>query len=432
MRASLWISLLSFAASTAGCQSAPAEPAYPLPQASETATSASDISGDAAFAHLRALTRIGPRVAGTPGGSAARAQLRGELERLGLRVEERRFDGAPGPDGAPRELVNLVAVIPGASPDLVVLAAPYDTRRFDQFEFVGANDGASGPALLLELARVIQTHPLHYTTWIVFLDGEAPSGPGADAQPELAGSRALAAELLAAGGTKAVRMLVVFQQVGDADLRVARDLRSHRLFREEFWFAAARTGHQDVFRADDPYESPIGSHLPFIDAGFRGVVLITDPAYGGGEPPGAHANSEDDTEERCSPQSLAAVGAVTLAALDEISQRLAKIDRFAQRPEPAPAAEPAGREAPAPSAPPTPAPAPGVTPAPGPTPAPEAAPAAGATPAPDATALPVGAPSETPTPKAAPAPNPSEAPPALAPPPSAPPAPTPAVPPAQP
>jgi len=363
LRAGVWISLFAFAAWAAGCQSAPAQPAYPLPPGGG-ASSASDFSGDTAFAHLRALAAIGPRVAGTPGGKAARTYLRAELEKLGVRVEERRVEGRPGPDGAPRELVNLVAVIPGASPDLFVLAAPYDTRRFERFEFVGANDGASAPALLLELARVIQAQPLHYTTWIVFLDGEAPGEAGSDAAPELAGSRALARELLALNGEPAVRMLVVFQQVGDADLHVARDLRSHRLFREEFWFAAARTGHKDVFRADDPFESPPGSHLPFLDAGFRGVVLLTDPAYGGGEAPGAWANSEDDTEERCSPQSLATVGAVTLEALAEISQRLAKIDRFSQR-APAeagagkvPAAEPAPSTPSETSAPPAPAPSP--------------------------------------------------------------------------
>jgi hypothetical protein len=232
--------------------------------------------------------------------------------------------------------VNLVAAIPGASRELFVLAAPYDTRHFEHFEFKGANDGASAPALLLELARLIQASPLPFTTWIVFLDGEAPIAAGADAEPALAGSSALARELAPEAGAPPVRLIVLFQQVGDADLRVARDLRSHRLFREEFWFAAARLDRTQAFRPEDPFESPPGSHLPFLAAGFRGVVLLTDPAYGGSEPPGAHANSEDDTPERCSPQSLASVGAVAFEALDHIAQRLAKIDRFAQ---PAPPAE---------------------------------------------------------------------------------------------
>ncbi len=380
MRASFWFSLLVFGALVAGCQSAPAKPASPPPQV--PAGASGDFSGDTAFGHLHALTAIGPRVAATPGGEKARAYLKGELEKLGLSVEERRIAGAPGADGAPRELVNLVAVIPGESPDLFVLAAPYDTRRFDSFEFVGANDGASGPAVLLELARVIQVRPLHYTTWIVFLDGEAPNAAGAaaDAQPAFAGSMALASELLPANGGPSVRLIVLFQQVGDSDLHVARDLRSHRLYREEFWFAAARVGRNDAFRSEDPFESPPGSHLPFLAAGFRGVVLITDPAYGGGEPPGAYANSEEDTEKSCSPQSLASVGVVTLEALDRISARLAKIDRFALKvahPAPAAGATPVPSEASVPSAPPVPieTPVPSAPPTPSPAPVPNPAPA---------------------------------------------------------
>jgi Zn-dependent M28 family amino/carboxypeptidase len=274
----------------------------------------------------------------------------------------------------PLELVSLVAEIRGESPQRFVLAAGYDTRRFEQFPFVGANDGASGPALLLELARVIQAHPLPYTTWIVFLDGEAPVGAGAEAPPPT-GSQALAQELLAQGAAAPVRLVVTFQQVGDAELRVARDLRSHRLFREEFWLAAARLGRNEAFRTDDAFESPPGSHLAFIAAGFRGVVQVTDSSYGGEVPPGAWANSEDDTPERCSPRSLEAVGAVTLEALDRIAGRLAKIDRFtrpgAAAGVPQAPAEPEAAEPPSAGAPPAP-----VAPEAAPPPlAPDAAPA---------------------------------------------------------
>ena len=237
--------------------------------------------------------------------------------------------------------MNLKVVIPGASPQIFVLTAAYDTRPFDSFRFVGANDGASAPALLLELARVIQAHPLPYTTWIVFLDREAPQAGDPTGEPLLAGSSVLATELLLGAKPEPVRLVVSFQQVGDADLRIARDLRSHRLFREEFWLAAARLGRTDAFRPGDRFESPPGSHLSFVSVGFRGVVLISDPSYGGDEPPGTFANSEDDTPEHCSPQSLATVGMVTLEALDRIGERLAKIDRYTKKTaEPAPAQEP--------------------------------------------------------------------------------------------
>lgn len=345
MRASLWISLLVLAASLSGCR-APATPDGAMPPIPAAAT---DFSGDAAFAHLRALAAIGPRAAGTPGAEEARAYLRTQIENLGLLVEERRYFGPPGPDGVRPELVNLEAVVPGASPQLFVLTAAYDTRPFESFRFQGANDGASAPALLLELMRVIVARPLPYTTRFVFLDREAAGAGDPSGTPLLIGSQLLAADLMSEKERAAsVRLVVSFQQVGDAELRIVRDLRSHRLFREEFWLAAARLGRTDAFRPADRFESPVGSQTSFLSAGFRGVVLITDSSYGGDEPPGAWANSEDDTPERCSPQSLATVGVVTLEALDRIGQRLAKIDRFAKKEAAEPAAEPeATNESPA-------------------------------------------------------------------------------------
>jgi len=100
----------------------------------------------------------------------------------------------------------------------------------------------------------------------------APRAGDATGAPLLAGSGLLAAELASEGRAANVRLVVSFQQVGDADLRIARDLRSHRLFREEFWLAAARLGRTDAFRADDRFESPVGSHTSFVVAGFRGEI----------------------------------------------------------------------------------------------------------------------------------------------------------------
>ena len=296
------------------------------------------------------------------------------------------------------ELVNLEAVVPGASPQLFVLTAAYDTRPFESFRFQGANDGASAPALLLELMRVIVARPLPYTTRFVFLDREAAGAGDPSGTPLLIGSQLLAADLMSEKERAAsVRLVVSFQQVGDAELRIARDLRSHRLFREEFWLAAARLGRTDAFRPADRFESPVGSQTSFLSAGFRGVVLITDSSYGGDEPPGAWANSEDDTPERCSAQSLATVGVVTLEALDRIGQRLAKIDRFATKqagepaaapPEPAPTSEsPAQAEAAVPPATGTSATTTESAPAAEPPPAPAPTPLAPPTPAPSAPTL---------------------------------------------
>lgn len=315
---------------TVACQSSPP------PQASEPvepAQSVGSFSAENAWAHLVALTSIGPRVSGGEGAAQARAYIAGRLSELGLATEERKLTVTLD-SGERFEVFNLTAILPGASSDEIVLAAPYDSAHHETFTFVGANEGASGAAVLLELARVIQLHPLPYTTRLVFLDGEARVGRGAptDENVRSIGSSGLAQTFQHDGTAKRVRLLVVIDRVGDRDLRIARDLRSHRIYREEFWRAASRLGHTDVFQASAGYETFEGGHEAFINSGLRKVVALSDTSHGGDESPGPYAHTEDDSLENCSPESLAIVGSVMLEALDAIGARLAKIDRFSQEP----------------------------------------------------------------------------------------------------
>ena len=85
--------------------------------------------------------------------------------------------------------------MPGESDDLVVLAAPFDSRHFESFTHVGANNGASGAALLLEMARVLSVDPIPYTVWLAFLDGEAAHAEDARPDQRFLGSRALVSEI---------------------------------------------------------------------------------------------------------------------------------------------------------------------------------------------------------------------------------------------
>jgi len=326
-------------------------------------------SGERAFAHLEALVAIGPRPMGSEGAAAARDYIRSQIEALGLEVNERvatlerppgwPFAGPPPPPGDEGEdeeaveaaaeesddllrIVQLTTNVPGASEDLLAFAAQYDTRHFESFEFVGANDGASGAAVLLEMARVLAENPFPYTAHFLFLEGEDPGPPDSEL-PRFLGSGVIAREVVASGWKPHVRALVAFDRVCDADLRIARDLRSHRPARDEFWEAAARMGYGDAFRWDAPFETPGASHLPFVRLGFRRVVLLADTRFGGDEPPGTYAHSEDDIPAHCAPESLEIVGRVTLETLSELADSLAKIDRVSPPP-PAPGSEEAEEE----------------------------------------------------------------------------------------
>jgi hypothetical protein len=339
MRARLGPAAAALVAALAACQPAP-----PPPRVAEPSVG---FDPERAWSHLEALTRIGPRVMGSEGAARARAYIRAELTKLGLEVREQpvKVIRRPTPGWAPGhaepaagglppiQLHNIGATIPGASEDLILLIAPYDSQAFASFRFVGANDGASGAAVLLELARVLAARPLGYTTWVIFLEGEAPFGPpGEPPAPTYFGSRGLTQLVRNRDAFDDVRLAVFVNRVCDPDLRIARDLRSERVYREEFWMAAHRLGHDDAFPERAEYETPNASHEALADGGLRRVVALVDASFGGGEPPGALAGTEDDDLEHCSAQSLGIVGEVMLEGLSSISTRLAKIDRFAASP----------------------------------------------------------------------------------------------------
>jgi hypothetical protein len=285
-----------------------------------------------AWGHLSELSELGPRVTGTREASHAREYFRTQLEEIGATVSELRVPLGPAESPSSVEAVHLIALLPGDSSDRFMLAAAYDTPRLADIEFIGANSSASGPALVLELARALSIRHRPYTLMVVLLDGDfvpAPEEPSSGgAARSLRGSRALARAFDEDGTLAAIRLAAFFQQVGDEDLSIARDLRSHTIYRDEFFNVAAELGHQRAFPADAAWESPLGSHRAFIEAGLPRVVLISDDRFGGSSRPGRYAWNDEDTLERCAPESLAAVGDVSLVVIDSIARRLARMDRF--------------------------------------------------------------------------------------------------------
>src|SRR2546430_15052546 len=95
-------------------------------------------------------------------------------------------------------MANVVARLPGRRPDVVVLAGHYDTKLFKSFRFVGANDGGSSAALLIELARRLAKAPREYTLWLGWFDG-GEAVESWTATGRLYGSPHLAAELARPG-----------------------------------------------------------------------------------------------------------------------------------------------------------------------------------------------------------------------------------------
>lgn len=267
--------------------------------------------GNAAFEHLRRIVAVGPRPAGSPQIDQTRRYLRDQLTTLGLTVTEQAWDDRT-PAG-PVHMVNLMASIPGASRDRLIIAGHYDTKRFTEFRFVGANDGGSSAAFLLEMARVLKGRQNPFTIELLFLDGEEAvvEWEGTD---RVYGSRHYVEAARRDGSLASIKALVLVDMIADRDLELKRDLNSSPWLTQIIWNAARERGLGRFFVSDATAIED--DHLPFLEAGVPAVDLI-DLDY-----PAWH--TADDTLDAVSARSLQVVGDVLLAALPQIEQRLAR------------------------------------------------------------------------------------------------------------
>jgi glutaminyl-peptide cyclotransferase len=123
-----------------------------------------------AYEHLRQVVGFGPRPAGSAGIARTREYIIAQFKSLGISVTQQAFVAKTPIGEIP--MVNLIATIPGARKERIAIAGHYDTKLFREFRFVGANDGGSSTAFLIELGRVLKTRANPFTTELIFFDGE--------------------------------------------------------------------------------------------------------------------------------------------------------------------------------------------------------------------------------------------------------------------
>ena len=278
-----------------------------------TQSSPSKFTGTRALDDVRQLVAIGPRVAGTQGAERARQYIKSQVGALGLKVDEQAFDGRT-PLG-PVKMVNLRVQLPGAAAKTggrLVIAGHYDTKLFKEFAFVGANDGGSSTALLIELARVLKDRRNALPIELLFLDGEEAVIQWQD-DDHTYGSRYYVDAARKNGSLKDVRALVLVDMIGDSDLRVKREANSTRWLTDAIWAAAKELKKSQFVDEETPIED---DHIEFLEAGVQAVDII-DLEY-----PAWH--TKEDTLDKVSAESLQAVGDVLLAALPAIENRLVK------------------------------------------------------------------------------------------------------------
>jgi glutaminyl-peptide cyclotransferase len=208
---------------------------------------------EAAWRLLNAQVELGPRPAGSP----ASRQLAEKLREL---LPDGRFQAVPG------GLRNVIGTVRGREPGYIVVGAHYDTKDIDGF--VGANDGASGTAVVTELARTVKS-PRHTIHFVLFDGEESPRGAD-DAEFVEKGLRG---SKVAARRFRRARAMVLLDFVGDRRLRIPReDLSNLRL-----WARLRRAAHRVGARRTFPDESRGAvqdDHLPFLGVGVPAIDLI--------------------------------------------------------------------------------------------------------------------------------------------------------------
>jgi Zn-dependent M28 family amino/carboxypeptidase len=270
----------------------------------DPAAAAAGFDAARAFDDLSAQLELGPR----PAGSAANRRQARRLA-AGLRAAGVGDVSIQQPDR------NVVGTIPGEEEGFVVVAAHHDTKDDVGPGFVGANDGASGVAVVLELARSLPNPMPGPAVAIALFDAEEARGPRPFAEDGTRGSRQYVAyaerDLQGSPPLEQIRAMVLFDLVGDCDLRIPRERSSDEALYELFAEAAGGAPFAGV-------TGEIGDdHVPFLEAGIPAVDLI-DFTYGSDEVPGPYWHSEQDTLDKVCPESLDAVGEAALEAIPRI------------------------------------------------------------------------------------------------------------------
>lgn len=272
--------------------------------------------GARAFEHLKAQVAIGPRPAGSAGIRQTRAYLTRQLSAMGLTVQEQPFV-ATTPIG-PVEMVNLIVVLPGKRTDRILFTGHYDTKLYKNLVFVGASDGGSSAAVLLELVRSLKDRPREFTYEFVWFDGEEAVVEWDIDTDSTYGSRYYVQAAQKAKALAGVKAMILVDMVGHRELQIERDSHSAPWLTDIIWAAAKRLGHGRIFL--DVTTTIEDDHLHFVRAGVPSVDIIDLNHFIAR----GHWHTAGDNLDAVSARSLQIVGDVLLASLPAIETHLSK------------------------------------------------------------------------------------------------------------
>ncbi len=261
--------------------------------------------GKRAFAYIEKQCAFGPRTPNSPAHDQCREYLLHTLQQAAPICRIQQFTHVDTVKEDTLRLTNLIASFNPDHKTRILLCAHWDCRPWADKEpdtalhklpVPGANDGASGVAVLLVMAEIMKSHEPPIGVDIVFFDGE---DYGRDDYPEgwLLGSRYFVRNI---GGYRPAAVILL-DMIGDSDLQIYREHYSNmhsRWLVDKFWIAAESEGARRFFNVVK--HTVLDDHVPFLQAGFSAINVI-DMDY-----PFWHTLA--DTPEKCSESSLGEVG----------------------------------------------------------------------------------------------------------------------------
>jgi Zn-dependent M28 family amino/carboxypeptidase len=274
------------------------------------------IDSKRAFQYTREVTAFGPRYMGSENHKKLERYI---LEHVkGDQVEEDAFTADTVEGKFP--VRNIIAKFPGTKDGIIVILGHYDTvYPLRNSGFVGANDGGSSTAILLEYANQLRGGGAGkkrdgYSVWLVWTDGEEAVRQWTNTD-SVYGARHLAEKWEKDGTLKKIKALMVMDMIGDADLDIARNTKGAPWLLDLIHAAAERGGYQSHFYAQ---QGPIeDDHVPFFDRGVPCADVI-DLDYGYNN---VFWHSPQDTMDKLSPKSLEIVGNTILETIHMLDQR---------------------------------------------------------------------------------------------------------------
>ncbi len=265
-----------------------------------------------AFKFLEAQCSFGPRNPGSYGHGRCLDYLLEQLTASADTVFKQVFTHIEYATSTDVEYTNLIARFQQKKKRRLIFCAHWDTRPFADEDpdssnwdrpILGANDGASGVAVLLEIAKILGDSKPRYGIDIVLFDGE-DGGRKGHTEEYLLGSKYFVQNM----PVPEPEFVILLDMIGDRDLQIYKEVFSNRYAPEVvdlIWEKAAELRLPGFFRLTK--HMMIDDHIPFLERGIPAVDII-DMDY-------PHWHTLEDTPDKCSPQSLKVVGELLLALL---------------------------------------------------------------------------------------------------------------------